>query len=259
MTAGSVLSRLAPAALVLGLLGVAAPASAGESDDVDKALAAIKAAHDKYMDPAAAVADGYMPTDSCVTHETLGTMGFHYVHPKLIGAPVNEAKPAILVYQPDGEDDRKLVAVEWFQPDADQDLTTSEDKPSLFGRGFDGPMEGHEPGMPRHYDLHAWLWQDNPKGALIPYNPAGSCKGAKTIVTVPAAAPAHAGMDMDSDSDTGTAETDGGQVTHTPSGGADAGGGVADSNEMLLVGLGVALAAAGLGLGAAGRAARRRT
>ena len=261
MTAASMFPRFAPVALALGLFGgalaTAAPASAGESADVEKALAAVKAAHDKYQDPEVAVAAGFMPTDNCVTHETLGTMGFHYVHPKLIAAPVAQASPAILVYQPDGDGGRKLVAVEWFQPDADQDLTTSEDKPSLFGRGFDGPMEGHEPGMPRHYDQHAWLWQDNPKGALEPYNPAGSCAGAETIVTVPATAPAHAGMDMGEDG-AGEAGTDGGQVTHKPAGGADAGGGAVDSDQMALVGLGVAVAAAGLGLGAAGRAARRR-
>jgi hypothetical protein len=270
MTAASVFTRLAPAALVVGLLGgsiggligAAASASAGESAEVEKALAAVKAAHDKYQDPKVAVAAGFLPTDSCVTHESMGTMGFHYVHPKLIAAPVVQNSPAILVYQPDGDGGRKLVAVEWFQPDADQDLTTSDDKPSLFSRAFDGPMEGHEPGMPRHYDQHAWLWQDNPKGALEPYNPAGSCKGAETIVTVPAAAPAHAGMDMDDPDTDGTdedAETDGGQVTHKPAGGADAGGGAVDSDQMVLVGLGVAVAAAGLGLGAAGRSTRRRT
>lgn len=260
MTAASVSTRLAPAALVVGLvggmiggmIGGAAPASAGESADVEQALAAVKAAHDKYQDPEVAVAAGFMPTDSCVTHETLGTMGFHYVNPKLIAAPVVQNSPAILVYQPDGDGGRKLVAVEWFQPDADQDLTTSDDKPSLFGRAFDGPMEGHEPGMPRHYDQHAWLWQDNPKGTLQAYNPAGSCTGAETIVTVPAAAPAHGDMD---DTPAGTA---GGQVIHKPAGGADAGGGAVSSDRMALVALGVAVAAAGLGLGAAGRATRRR-
>ncbi|WP_293768509.1 hypothetical protein [Sporichthya sp.] len=118
-------------------------------------------------------------------------------------------------------------------------------------------MEGHEPGMPRHYDEHAWLWQDNPKGTLEPYNPNGSCKGAETIVTVPAAAPAHAGMDMDDDSED-AATTNGAQVSKTPVGGADAGGGVADNGQVLLIGLGVAVAAAGgLTIGAAGRARRR--
>ena len=38
--------------------------------------------------------------------------------------------------------------------DADQNLTTDGDRPSLFGRAFDVPMLGHSPTMPIHYDLH---------------------------------------------------------------------------------------------------------
>ena len=45
--------------------------------------------------------------------------------------------------------------------------TGVKERPQLFGRPFDGPMEGHHPLMPRdlhHYDLHVWLWKDNPAG-----------------------------------------------------------------------------------------------
>lgn len=254
MTAASTLRRVAPTALVVGLVAVAAPAQASESPAVEKALAAVKAANDKYQDPQVAVAAGFMPTDDCVMAPE-GVMGFHYVNPKLIGAPISELKPPILVYQPDGSGGRKLVAVEYFQPDADQDLTTSGDKPTLFGRAFDGPMEGHTPGMPRHYDEHAWLWQDNPDGTLEPYNPAGSCAGAENIVKVPSSA--HGGMAMDTETD---AEHDAGQVSRTPSGGAHLGGGAGDStNQVWLIGLGVAVAAGGLGISSAARTVRRRT
>jgi hypothetical protein len=253
VTAATVLSRLAPAALVIGLLGVAAPAHAADSPEVATALAAVKASYDKYQDPKVAIADGFMPTDSCVTSDA-GTMGFHYVNPKLMG-PVDQAKPPILVYQPDGDGGRKLVAVEWFQPDADQDLGTTEDKPTLFGRPFDGPMEGHEPGMPRHYDEHAWLWQTNPRGTLTAWNPAGSCEGAETITKVPL--PPMPGHDMSAMKDD-EVMTAGGQVTHKPTGGADAGGGATGTDQALLIGLGLAVAAGGLLVGAAGRTARRR-
>ena len=60
-------------------------------------------------------------------------------------------------------------------PDADQDLTTDADRPSLFGRGFDGPMPGHDPTMPVHYDLHAWIYTPNPDGMFTPFNPLVSC------------------------------------------------------------------------------------
>ena len=41
--------------------------------------------------------------------------------------------------------------------------------------GFDGPMDGHGPGQPRHYDKHAWLWAHNPAGTWASWNPALSC------------------------------------------------------------------------------------
>ena len=54
-----------------------------------------------------------------------------------------------------------------------------EPRPTLFGETFMGPMEGHEPLIPKeyvHYDLHAWLFKDNPLGMFAPTNPDVSCK-----------------------------------------------------------------------------------
>jgi hypothetical protein len=47
--------------------------------------------------------------------------------------------------------------------------------PSLFGQTFQGPMPGHNPQMPWHYDLHVWLFESNPSGLFAPFNPAFSC------------------------------------------------------------------------------------
>jgi hypothetical protein len=68
-----------------------------------------------------------------------------------------------------------LVGDEYSQVDADQDLYTDDDRPSLFGQEFDGPMEGHGPGQPIHYDLHVWLWKKNPAGMFAPFNPKVAC------------------------------------------------------------------------------------
>ncbi len=48
-------------------------------------------------------------------------------------------------------------------------------QPELFGKKFDGPMPGHGPGMPVHYDLHAYIWTTNPAGTLATWNPEVSC------------------------------------------------------------------------------------
>jgi hypothetical protein len=39
-------------------------------------------------------------------------------------------------------------------------------------------MEGHEPVMPtglHHWDLHVWLWKDNPNGMFTATNPMVKC------------------------------------------------------------------------------------
>jgi hypothetical protein len=77
----------------------------------------------------------------------------------------------------------QLVGAEYWKADADQNLTTDSDRPSLFGRTFDGLMEGHNPsgtlpgaGMPGHYDLHVWFWKRHPSGMFAIWNPDVSCK-----------------------------------------------------------------------------------
>ena len=69
---------------------------------------------------------------------------------------------------------RRLAAVEWYHLDADQNLATDVDRPSLFGRPLLGPMI-HEPGTPVHYDVHVWLFKHNPRGVFAPFNPAARC------------------------------------------------------------------------------------
>ena len=135
-------------------------------------LAHVRDVTAKYRDVEAALADGYLPTDDCVASPD-GGMGLHYVNPALLG-DLDPDHPPVLLYSPEGHR-RTLMGAEWFQPDADQDLTTDADRPSLFGHAFQGPMLGHEPGMPIHYDLHVWAWRANPARDFSPWNPAVHC------------------------------------------------------------------------------------
>lgn len=54
-------------------------------------------------------------------------------------------------------------------------MRLAQGHPALFGVPFDGPMPGHEEGMPEHYDLHAWAWRANPNGVFAPFNPNVGC------------------------------------------------------------------------------------
>jgi len=99
-------------------------------------------------------------------------MGFHYVNPAAIQDPkLDPLKPEVLLYE-QLTGGLKLIGVEYVKVDADQGLTTDGD---LFGRAFDGPMLGHAPGMPIHYDLHVWLQKRNPSGLFAQWNPDVRC------------------------------------------------------------------------------------
>jgi hypothetical protein len=152
-----------------------AAATAAAKDGSD--IAAVRAATAKYHDLAVAEADGFVKAGECVVDPAgTGTMGFHYIDPELENDPaINLEEPEALLYIPNEEGEMELVAVEWIRTDADQDLNTDEDRPFLMDTGFDGPMLGHGPGRPIHYDLHAWVWKDNPNGMLAQYNPSISC------------------------------------------------------------------------------------
>jgi hypothetical protein len=145
-------------------------------------LAQARAALEKYRDPVIAVHDGYLSTVACVEykrggegtmHYAPGGMGVHFLNLQLIGKPLEAAKPQVLIYEPDG-DRLKLAAVEWFVPVEAAGPT----RPRIFGQELQGPMEGHVPLQPKemhHYDLHVWLWRNNPAGTFSPTNPAVTC------------------------------------------------------------------------------------
>ncbi len=166
---------LASLLLASGLAAGTTPAQANEHD-AQTTLSEVRRATAHYHDPAAAQADGYVPNEHCVSHPQLGGMGFHFVNPAELADPVVEStRPEILLYEALPSGKLKLVAVEWFAVDPDQDLATDDGRPSLFGVPFDGPMPGHEPGMPAHFDLHAWIWKHNPAGTLAAWNPRVRC------------------------------------------------------------------------------------
>jgi hypothetical protein len=146
-------------------------------------LESVRAALDKYRDPIVAVHDGYLSTVACIEYPNGGSegtmqylpgaMGVHFINMQFIGPTLEVAKPQVLIYEPHG-DELRLVAAEWFVPAA----IAGDQRPSIFGKELQGPMEGHKPLMPAeayHYDLHVWLWKANPAGVFSPTNAAVKC------------------------------------------------------------------------------------
>ena len=154
----------------VGVLAVVAQASPPDSLQAAQAVAA------RYHSFEQAEKDGYtIAGEPCVV-EAPGTMGIHAINPPLMADPaIDPLRPEILLYVPKENGKLELVGLEYWKADADGLLGTDGDRPSLFGQPFDGPMPGHNPFMPVHYDLHVWLYADNPSGLFAPFNPTLSC------------------------------------------------------------------------------------
>jgi hypothetical protein len=188
------LSRTAAGA-VLGIIALsAAPQSATAQvkqagmPAVSGELATVRSGLDKYRDPIVAVREGFLSTLACIDFPTdvmdgnvpykAGTMGVHFINMANVGPTLDPTKPQVLIYEPVG-DRLQLVSAEWFVPAG---LVKDGKAPKIFGQTMQGPMPGHTPIMPaelQHYDLHVWLWRDNPRGMFEPTNASVKCpKGA---------------------------------------------------------------------------------
>jgi hypothetical protein len=175
-------------AAVAALLVAAAPAAA-QQPELSPELAGVRAGLEKYRDPIVAIYDGYLSTVACVEYPKGGSegsmqyvpggMGVHFLNMGFVGPTLDPAKPQVLIYEPVG-DSLRLVAAEWFMPaEVVAKTEPSIMGPSIFGKRLQGPMEGHQPLMPagfHHYDLHVWLWKNNPAGVFSPTNPAVKCQ-----------------------------------------------------------------------------------
>jgi len=159
----------------VALVAAVVPAFAGDGP-LPPELREVRAVVAKYHSFEQAERNGYTVAGEACVASPAGTMGIHAVNPALLGDPaIDPLQPEILLYVPRENGELRLVGAEYWKADADQSLATSGDRPSLFGRGFDGPMPGHNPTMPVHYDLHVWVAEANPNGVFALFNPSLSC------------------------------------------------------------------------------------
>lgn len=158
-------------------------------------LAEVRAATARYHSVDVAIAAGYLdPSGRPCDQIAIGTMGIHSPNLALQGSQaLDPLQPEVLLYLPKPGGGFRLVGVEYIQfvllrnpatgviaPWTSHDPWPSNYEvvtptPQLFGQTFDGPMPGHIPGMPWHWDLHAWVWAHNPSGMFSQWNPAISC------------------------------------------------------------------------------------
>ena len=173
MFAKSTKTLIGVAAIAIMLLATPSPANAGAAD-----LSTARAATARFHQVEAAKAVGYgefhdAANIACIETPGVGVMGIHYVNGALVSdGIVDAATPEALVYQPIGNGKLRLVAVEYI---VFYSMWAGASKPSLFGQEFKLIGSTNRYGIPAFYELHAWVWQNNPSGMFKDWNPSGSC------------------------------------------------------------------------------------
>ena len=169
------------------------------NQNTNPSFASLRDATTRFQDTAQAVSIGYAaPVAAACIESPAGAMGVHSVNaPYTQSQTIDPLKPAVLLYLPQPGGGFKLGGVEYFQAVLLRNSETGaiapwvaqtpwpatyqivNPAPTVFGQTFEGPMAGHDPGMPWHYDKHVWAWENNPSGDFVGFNPRFTCAGPK--------------------------------------------------------------------------------
>lgn len=116
---------------------------------------------------------------ACIDKAGVGAMGIHYVNGSRVSdAHEDAASPEALIYEPQSNGRLRLVAVEYVVLQSTWHDAGNTAPPSLFGTTFEAVAAGNRYGLPPFYELHAWIWRNNPDGMFKDYNPKVSCAHA---------------------------------------------------------------------------------
>lgn len=159
-------SVLAAAAVAGAIAAFAIAQAQGDGNDD---FAKVKAATARFHRTETAQAEQWdlrPGLDNCFDKPGTGGMGFHYINlTELHDLSENPLRPEALVYIPGPNGQRQLGAVEYIVPTAEWDAAGHTSPPELFGQTFAQDMTL---GV---YELHVWLFKDNPSGLFEDFNP----------------------------------------------------------------------------------------
>jgi hypothetical protein len=166
------LAALSTAMIALGLVVTVAAAKPS-----DLAIARAQSARFHSVDQATGVGYGLLP-EGAPLHECIasfdgsGAMGLHYINGGLLDGSLDPATPEALVYAPDRDGNLRLAALEYV---VFEDAWTGSEPPTLFGQELMYTPSPNRYEIPAFYALHVWLWNSNPSGLFMPFNPDVSC------------------------------------------------------------------------------------
>jgi hypothetical protein len=141
-------------------------------------LKTVRDSTERFKDVAQAEAEGYSLMFGCVSGDSAGAMGLHYVNGALLNSGViDPTHPPIVIYEPTGPGQLKLIGADFLvfvdQWNKDPKHTAPPELMGQLFHLFDAPNRF---GLPAFYTLHVWAWKDNPDGAFVNWHPNVSCE-----------------------------------------------------------------------------------
>jgi hypothetical protein len=128
-----------------------------------------------YKDVAVAQEEGYALAFGCVSGPDTGAMGLHYVNmPLLLDGEIDAKRPEIILYEPAGNGQVRLVGADYLVF-ADAWDKTHSSAPELMGQKFQQFEAPNRFGLPRFYTLHVWAWKESPTGTFVNWHSNISC------------------------------------------------------------------------------------
>jgi len=131
----------------------------------------------KYRDVEVAESDDYHPMFGCVSGDSSGAMGLHYVNLGLYAdGKIDAYQPEIVIYEPTPSGRPRLIGADYIVDAATWDATHSQ-APELNGQIFHYYSAPNRYGLNAFYTLHVWAWKDNPTGTFVNWHQNVSCDG----------------------------------------------------------------------------------
>lgn len=129
----------------------------------------------KYRDVEVAESDHYELMFGCVSGDSSGAMGLHYVNLTLYGdGKIDAYQPEIVIYEPTPGGRPRLIGADYIV-DAKAWHANHNEAPELNGQKFHYYSAPNRYGLDAFYTLHVWAWKDNPTGTFVNWHANVSC------------------------------------------------------------------------------------
>jgi len=171
-----IVGALVAAGCIVGPAAAQAPSSdtsaapgiipSGLGDAVDRDVAKVRAATERFTSTEAAEAAGYKRVTDCVEYQPHGAMGYHFQNNALLDTTLDVDHPEVLVYERKPDGGFKLNGVEFLVPIS---AWTATEPPRIMGQAL---KRADTLGI---WYLHVWTWAPSPSGLFADWNPTVKC------------------------------------------------------------------------------------